>query len=139
MTKICTTIEQSERLVGLGLDPGTADMKYFFWKSEIVASKPPSLGYDKDMAEFYKTTDAVYIPAWSLSRLLDQMPLEIEEVTGSDGLDYGLQIDMRDRAPRYYSPGYEVYHPDFPYSFEGEDLTDNIVEAVCWLLQEKII
>lgn len=45
---ICTTREQSKRLLALGLKPGTADMVYHYTKSKVPAlewelqTKPPT-------------------------------------------------------------------------------------------------
>ena len=47
-SKICTTREQSERLLALGLKPETADMVYHYTKSRVPAlewelqTKPPT-------------------------------------------------------------------------------------------------
>lgn len=82
---ICTTKEQSERLLDLGLRPGTADMYL----------EKPSL---PDAGEYYihavtKNIDADHwfsarmnkdiIPAWSLSRLLELMPGSIDDMKQS--------------------------------------------------------
>ena len=69
-----TTIEQSNKLVELGLNPDTADMKWYYWKDEIDAPKVPTLGSDKAALESYKNTQAVYLPCWSLGALLEVMP-----------------------------------------------------------------
>ena len=65
-SQICTTKEQSQRLLELGLKPETADM-YYLWlggndyRLKVVVDNNP-LKYN-----MYKT----YIPAWSLHRLLE--------------------------------------------------------------------
>ena len=47
-SQICTTREQSKRLLALGLKPGTADMVYHYTKSKVPAlewelqTKPPT-------------------------------------------------------------------------------------------------
>lgn len=38
-SQICTTREQSKRLLALGLKPGTADMVYHYTKSKVPALK----------------------------------------------------------------------------------------------------
>ena len=49
ISQICTTREQSERLLALGLKPETADMTYHYTKSKVLAlewelqTKPPTL------------------------------------------------------------------------------------------------
>lgn len=63
-SQICTTVEQSERLLALGLKRDTADAAYKYvnqWGSYVV------LVYD--WSEFTSKDDC--IPAWSLSRLIE--------------------------------------------------------------------
>ena len=72
-----TNIEQSRKLAEI-LPLESADMKWFFWKEEIDAPKPPTFGYSKTAAECYKDTEAVYLPCWSLAALLGVLPKEIE-------------------------------------------------------------
>ena len=71
--KSYTDIEQSRKLAKI-LPIESADMKWFFWKEEIDAPKLPTFGYGKDAAEFYKDTEAVYLPCWSLTSLLGVLP-----------------------------------------------------------------
>lgn len=71
-SQICTTKEQSQRLLELGLKPETADMSYYILDYEPVLT----IG----MAQVYRETikggkiigkqNAEVIPAWSLHRLL---------------------------------------------------------------------
>lgn len=55
---ICTTIEQSEKLVKLGLDRKTADM--YYW-----------CGSDLRIGGYRAQDEDLDIPAWSLSALLE--------------------------------------------------------------------
>ena len=71
--KAFTDIEQSKKLAEI-LPVESADMKWFFWKSEIDAPKLPTFGYSKYAAESYKSTEAVYLPCWSLAALLSVLP-----------------------------------------------------------------
>lgn len=61
MNKICTDIEQSEKLMELGIDVNTADMYY------TSEHSTPSImtGAKSDYSS--------YIPAWSLSALLEML------------------------------------------------------------------
>lgn len=68
---IATTREQSERLLAMGLKPETADMCYNLY----FASAPPEINNSGE--DLYK--DKKFIPAWSLSRLLEMMPQYIDE------------------------------------------------------------
>ena len=74
-SQVCTTIEQSKRLLELGLKPETADMSYYILDYEPVLT----IG----MAQVYRETikggkiigkqNAEIIPAWSLHRLIELM------------------------------------------------------------------
>lgn len=64
-SQICTTREQSERLLALGLKKETADMG---WVKLLNGD-----GYVIAIAEDYSFID---IPAWSLHRLLCLLPTE---------------------------------------------------------------
>ena len=68
--KSYTDVEQSRKLAEI-LPLESADMKWYFWKSEIDAPKLPTFGYSKDAAENYKSTEAVYLPCWSLTALMN--------------------------------------------------------------------
>lgn len=68
-----TDLDQSLKLVEF-LPLESADMKWYFWKSEIDAPKLPTFGYSKEAAENYKSTEAVYLPCWSLTALLNVLP-----------------------------------------------------------------
>lgn len=63
-TKIYTSIEQSKKLLSLGLDPNTADMFYNLGESQI-----PNVIYGCN--EDFKC----YLLAWSLTALLELMPI----------------------------------------------------------------
>ena len=60
-TKVCTSIEQSKRLLELGLDAETADM---YWEYNTL----------KLMCNDYDPNIVQHVPAWSLSALVDVMP-----------------------------------------------------------------
>ena len=65
-SQICTTKEQSERLLALGLKKETADMHHYKW----------SEGYWDIQACPVRGSEPCYIPAWSLHRLLCLIPKE---------------------------------------------------------------
>lgn len=77
--KICTTVEQSKKLIELGIDVDTSDMVYL--KSYFEEEGEYNLltgsyheGYmEKDDGSLIPIFDE-HIPAWSLSALLDLMP-----------------------------------------------------------------
>lgn len=65
-SQICTTKEQSERLLALGLKKETADM-FYFW----VGGNEYRLKVDVDNNPLKYNMDRTYIPAWSLHRLIE--------------------------------------------------------------------
>ena len=82
MNKICTTIEQSKKLMELGVDRKSSDMYY-----------PNRIGMDNYALSLeWKHGNkllAQEIPAWSLSALLDIMPFCILNSPSSLCLEYG--------------------------------------------------
>ena len=63
-SQICTSREQSERLLALGLKKETADMYYSY---DIICAKP----YYKVMEFMNGCAPEVIFPAWSLHRLIE--------------------------------------------------------------------
>jgi hypothetical protein len=115
--KAYTDIEQSKKLAEI-LPLESADMKWYFWKSEIDAPKLPSFGYSKNAAENYKSTEAVYLPCWSLAALLGilaEQDFIIKSYARNDGYHYNIDIPSR--------------HCKIWFS----SLLDAAVEMVCWL------
>jgi hypothetical protein len=67
-SKICTTKEQSERLLALGLKPETADMMIITKSNHIPHEPRIIVGYDYKLST-NKAFDT--LPAWSLHRLIE--------------------------------------------------------------------
>lgn len=65
MNEICTSIEQSKKLLELGIDVNTSDM---YW-SLVNKNHPPIIG--NYCAEY----GGMQLPAWSLNALMELMPL----------------------------------------------------------------
>ena len=150
-SQICTTREQSKRLLALGLKPGTADMVYHYTRSKVPAlewelqTKPPtSRGkfwtperIAKLKSSFHKhqdgtpmTGEEVFdelwgkdVPAWSLSRLLELLPTEIR-IESSENV-FGLHHETSD-----------AWLLSYPYvkSFETASPVESCVLAIDWLI-----
>ena len=115
-SQICTTKEQSERLLALGLKRETADMELAFSDSfrdgVIILPGPPE--EDEDF------------PAWSLGRLVEMMPNSIHN---KRILAY-LTI-MNDRVL------YDTIKCDTYSAFTNNNgLFAAVVDAVEWLIKE---
>ena len=83
-SQICTTVEQSKRLLELGLKKEIADCHWFYqnehWQLKI--------GFDLISCE--NLYPKYYIPAWSLHRLLCLIPKEVN----IDGFKFPLRSDV---------------------------------------------
>ncbi len=129
--KICTDIRQSQQLLKWGLEEKTADMYYPHLGEGTYGDTPrvgePSLMYSGEPD----------IPAWSLSALLEQLPVYVISQFGK----YHLNIERKEEVWKcsycFYesSIGGDIY---FAYSFvedsfpaiEKPDLMDVIYEMV---------
>lgn len=86
-SQICTTKEQSERLLALGLKKETADM---CWQTtrDVLCTFPykeaelffSSKGLDKDKGM------QAFLPAWSLNRLLELLHIHHIDIWWNDGV-----------------------------------------------------
>lgn len=111
-TMVCTNIEQSNRLIELGINPNTADMGWFkaySLREEIY--KPFIKGYKLENNK----TD---IPAWSIYKLINIIS---KEVTISDT----SIIIGNNSTNKMFSSSTNVY--------------DNLIDAIQWLLEKKEI
>ena len=80
-SQICTTREQSDRLLKLGIKAETADMHHYKWSEGYwdIQSCPP------------RGTESCYIPAWSLHRLIVLSGMGIIETTTDNIYDKVIQ------------------------------------------------
>jgi len=107
INKICTSIEQSNKLLSLGLDPSTADMYWWYsGKRYYVESM--------DDDDFNKESD---IPAWSLTALLKLMPVPYQLTSNNEGKCQLMLINNL-RHDWYDAP------------------LDAAFEMVCWLIEQ---
>ena len=116
---ICTSIEQSKKLIELGIDVNTADM---YWGLNNQ-NHPHVIG--KYCAEY----GGMQLPAWSLSALLELIPESID-----DNTDNFSQLEMTKKSISYaFSDGM------LRIGFLKEYLIDAAYEMVCWLKKEEYI
>lgn len=108
MNNICTSIEQSQKLIELGIDVNTADM-YHAPGANVIVAEPYITKYrDETHVPAYKGA----IPAWSLSALLELIP--------------NWTMDKTDKLNLTCNP---YYHCESCY----EDPVDAAFEMICWL------
>lgn len=128
MNKICTSLEQSRKLVELGIDVNTADIHYMYrhWEIDentIGSQSDASIGFDSD---FYYGADNGktyhYIPAWSLSALMELMNCNCYNVSlNCRGAEWNIKFDDSEK--------YKDFTKDYA--------VDAAFEMVCWLLENK--
>lgn len=136
MSRICTSLDQSKKLMELGLDTNTADMFY----AEVLGKDGPgsapchvisTWGYDKfgDMKE-YENKFVKFVPAWSLSVLMGLMPITIQV----NGIPFSLGSEISQEGYSFgydYDQGKLVFTKDLPI--------DAAVEMIGWLLENRKI
>ena len=91
MDKICTSIEQSQKLIEIGIDIDTADM--YWWYYGKSSEKIYYVGTMNDN-EFIKASD---IPAWSFTALFNMLPksARLEKGSSSELCQINLPIELK--------------------------------------------
>lgn len=134
MNKICTSIEQSKKLIELGIDVNSADMMWDDWNL-IDEGWKLSIGYYPEIEKDYGRK---CYPAWSLSTLLELIPPYLGEF--KDGIDFGFS---KSTNGKWYSAHYIKFNNNGLASSNktvtGDTAIDAAFEMVCWLLENKKI
>ena len=118
---ICTTIEQSKKLIELKIDINTADM---CWCNENDVITIPYI--DSLITE---------CPAWSLSALLDLIPPYLGEF--NEGIDFGFDKAVNGK---WYSAHYLQYTKEGINPIKtvtGDTAVDAVFEMIVWLKENK--
>lgn len=124
-SQICTTKEQSERLLALGLKAETADMCWTLRESDREGNEYSVEYMSIGRGEYQMMHPNWYISAWSLHRLIEMMPAVITH----DDCSLILGINA---TCVYYADG--EYAEAFK-AFEG-NLYDYVVKCIEWLIKE---
>lgn len=95
MNKICTSIEQSKKLLELGIDINTADMHYY---KDSFGYYIEGLYNSKDLKDGFELKGIEYIPCWSLAALLGVFPM----VVGRDLDMYCCWQNSKNLHSRHY-------------------------------------
>lgn len=128
MSKICTSIEQSKKLLELGLNPDTADM--YWWSS---GKRYYIEAMDDD--DFNEEGD---IPAWSLSALFDFLKNNINNHSTYEMVYLPSTFDGRGKH-LYNTFRFSIDDTDFQKDVYTEDALDAVFEMVKLLFEEKKI
>ena len=131
MSKNCTDIEQSQKLIELGIDVNTADMMWDDW-SLIDEGWKLSVGYYPEIEKDYGRK---CYPAWSLSALLSVIPQEIFDgeyiINITEGLD--------DKWILTYDHCENRYHSYYGLSSGADNLVDACVAMIEKLYKRKML
>lgn len=128
MNKICTSVEQSNKLIELGIDVSTADM---FWHRKLDGTY--SLSIDDDVLK----SDT---PAWSITALLELMPSYLFEF--ERGIDLNIYPNLNGKAWHcsYMPNAIENMKTDkFKQITNGDNLVDAAYDMVVWLKKNKLL
>ena len=128
MNKICTSLEQSKKLIELGIDISTADMFYaeLSIDGNIKHNLYPLESYGFKTFSDTKTHESKrlsFIPAWSLSALIWLMP---ERIKIGEELSFCL-------ASKKSSTGFSFGYNLNGSTFVKDNPIDAAFEMVVWL------
>lgn len=136
-SQICTTREQSEHLLVLGLKKETADMTIHINNDDgwyVIAE--PFYEWEDDMNTLpsLEETEPIF-PAWSLGRLLEMLPSPIPISEDLPTFHHYAYLDLSKVSVHYY---WEDYDGDKRalVRFYGNGFFAAVVDAIEWLIKE---
>ena len=111
---ICTSREQSERLLALGLKKETADCCYYYYDGEYLIAFAEDAKYPSD------------IPAWSLHRLLSLLPQSVK--IGKNYYDLAI---IQNEFVRLIDDIGDTY-----IYFDRDGIYESLLLCIEWLIKE---
>lgn len=131
-----TTIEQSKKLLELGLPVDSADMT---WRKDCDNRYCPIVGLDVSIKhKLFSFRYGYSIPCWSIGALLELIPSCLGKF--SDGIDFGLSKAVNNK---WYSAHYiktkENGCMEAISVKTGDTPIDACFEIICWLLENGYI
>lgn len=125
MSKICTDINQSKKLLELGIDVNTADMSYRPYEEDGIS------GYLVTLCP-HRFASWIGIPCWSLAALRDCLPSGIS----IDGILYVFESHNTFDNEWVYVYKYE---DSMPIYFKSKHEIDACYEMTVWLKENEKI
>lgn len=133
MNKICTSIEQSQKLIELGIYIGTADM---LWTYDFMINDINGLNVISEQLKPEEND----IPAWSLSALMDLMPPYLFEFERGIDLNIYRNLNGKGWHCSYMPNNIESMKKDkFKQITNGDNAVDAAFEMVVWLKENEMI
>ena len=136
-SQICTTREQSERLLALGLRKETADMTIHIKNDDgWYVTAEPFYEWEDDMNTIpsLEETEPI-LPAWSLGRLLEMLPSPIPISEDLPTFHHYAYLDLSKASAHYYWEDYDGDERAL-VSFCGKGFFAAVVDAIEWLIKE---
>ena len=132
-SQICTTREQSERLLTLGLKKETADMTIHIKNDDgWYVTAEPFYEWDDDMNTLPSLEETEQIlPAWSLYRLWELLS-KIKKYEGEDELMYP-RISIEEDDVILINPKSICVRRSFCFP---KGVYENIINCIEWLIKE---
>ena len=135
-SQICSSIEQSRRLLELGLKKETADMTIHIKKDgHWYVTADPFYEWEDDMNTLpcLEEPDAI-IPAWSLHRLLCFLPKHIQVYDEVWKFKRNLYLSIDEDFNIRYEEN--IDEPCFDKIFWAYDIYQNCIDCIEWLIKE---
>lgn len=128
-SQICTSREQSERLLALGLKPETADMllsKVRVFNNLIDFMSPHNWTSEQSISD-------TWYPAWSPHRLIEMMPKCVRAHSSGDD-----SPRLHPYVPKFDYQGVTIENIDEILAdfYQHTDLFGNIIDCIEWLIKE---
>ncbi|MBQ8521903.1 MAG: hypothetical protein IJ456_11165 [Bacteroides sp.] len=127
-TQVCTTREQSERLLSLGLKKETVDM---YLTNRFVGNNGTPMFF---IGTTHKPSTVLFskedIPAWSLHRLI-AMISDAGPFVDTDGNEWDSSILVSRQIVKF------VAFPVVVKTFNNDNLYDNLIDCIEWLIKEN--
>ena len=134
MSSICTNIDQSRRLLELGLPADTADMMYQQYETIIG----DDYGYKLKLVPYY-SDDIEGVPAWTLNALLEAIPQSLNMYDDSERCYKNYEINL---FRSYYhccsysfGPSLKEENHDNLCCFGDDTWMDAVLKTVQWLFE----
>ena len=136
-SQICTTREQSERLLALGLKKETADMTIHIKNDDgWYVTAEPFYEWEDDMNTLPSLEDTEPIlPAWSLGRLMEMLPNPIKISENLPTFNHYAFLDLSAESVVYCWEDYDGADRAL-VGFTGNGFFAAVVDATEWLIKE---
>ena len=134
-SQICTTREQSERLIALGIKKETADMSWVLTDEDREGNEYSVEYISIGQGKYQLLHPDWYTPAWSLGRLIEMLPspIPISEILPT--FHHYAYLDLSKVSAHYYWEDYDGIERRLA-SFCGNGFFAAVVDATKWLIME---